>query len=341
MTNYVQSTNFATKDALPSGDPLKIVKGTEINTEFVNIATAVATKADSASPTLTSPTLVAPALGTPTSGNLANCTFPTLNQNTTGTAANVTGTVAVANGGTGANTLTGVVIGNGTSAFTTKTNPSGAFVGTTDTQTLTNKSIDASQLTGNVAAARITTALNASGSASIYACRAWVNFHGIPTAGTYGRTGTLVTIAMTGHGMTTGQVANLTFSAGTGGTATSGSYAVTVIDVDNYTITDSVSGTITGSPSVTRNTFIRASGNVSSITDNGVGDYTVNFATAMQDANYSIAGTARRDTVGNHTMMLAVSQTTGLTAASARIRAQLSGATQAEDSDLVTVVIFR
>ncbi|NBS68902.1 hypothetical protein EBT31_08280 [bacterium] len=32
---------------------------------------------------------------------------------------------------------------------------------------------------------------------------------------------------------------------------------------------------------------IRASGNVSSITDNGVGDYTVNFTTAMSDANYS------------------------------------------------------
>jgi hypothetical protein len=33
---------------------------------------------------------------------------------------------------------------------------------------------------------------------------------------------------------------------------------------------------------------IRASGNVSSITDNGTGDYTVNFTTAMSDANYSI-----------------------------------------------------
>jgi len=53
MSNYVQSTNFATKDALTSGDPLKIVKGTEINTEFVNIAVAVATKADLASPTFT------------------------------------------------------------------------------------------------------------------------------------------------------------------------------------------------------------------------------------------------------------------------------------------------
>ena len=53
MSNYTQSTNFATKDALPSGDPLKIVKGTEINTEFNNIATAVATKADLLSPTFT------------------------------------------------------------------------------------------------------------------------------------------------------------------------------------------------------------------------------------------------------------------------------------------------
>ena len=46
MSNYTKSTNFATKDALPSGDPLKIVKGTEIDTEFNNIATAIATKSD-------------------------------------------------------------------------------------------------------------------------------------------------------------------------------------------------------------------------------------------------------------------------------------------------------
>ena len=53
MSNYTQSTNFATKDALTSGDPLKSVKGTEINTEFVNISVAIATKADLASPTFT------------------------------------------------------------------------------------------------------------------------------------------------------------------------------------------------------------------------------------------------------------------------------------------------
>lgn len=64
MSNYTQSTNFATKDALSSGDPLKIVKGTEINTEFVNISVAIATKADLASPTFTG----SPVLPTGTTG---------------------------------------------------------------------------------------------------------------------------------------------------------------------------------------------------------------------------------------------------------------------------------
>jgi len=41
---------------------------------------------------------------------------------------------------------------------------------------------------------------------------------------------------------------------------------------------------------------IRASGNVSSITDNGTGDYTLNFTTAMSDANYSVAGSANDST---------------------------------------------
>jgi hypothetical protein len=58
--------------------------------------------------------------------------------------------LAVAQGGTGATTLTGVVIGSGTSAFTVKTNPTGAFVGTTDTQTLTNKTLTDPAITGTI-----------------------------------------------------------------------------------------------------------------------------------------------------------------------------------------------
>jgi hypothetical protein len=53
MSDYTKTTNFATKDSLPSGNAAKIVRGTEIDTEYNNIATAMATKANSASPTFT------------------------------------------------------------------------------------------------------------------------------------------------------------------------------------------------------------------------------------------------------------------------------------------------
>ena len=56
MSNYTKTTNFAAKDSLPSGDAAKIVKGTEIDTEFNNIATASATKADAAGAALTGTT---------------------------------------------------------------------------------------------------------------------------------------------------------------------------------------------------------------------------------------------------------------------------------------------
>jgi hypothetical protein len=53
MANYVKTTDFAAKDALTTGNPSKIVKGTEIDSELTAIQTAVATKADLASPTFT------------------------------------------------------------------------------------------------------------------------------------------------------------------------------------------------------------------------------------------------------------------------------------------------
>jgi hypothetical protein len=59
MSNYVKTTNFTAKDSLTSGDPGKVVRGSEIDTEFTNIAIAVATKSDTASPTFTGTVTVA------------------------------------------------------------------------------------------------------------------------------------------------------------------------------------------------------------------------------------------------------------------------------------------
>ena len=59
MANYTVTTNFGAKDSLPSASTGKLIKGTEFTTEFNNIATAIATKADTlttapkASPSLT------------------------------------------------------------------------------------------------------------------------------------------------------------------------------------------------------------------------------------------------------------------------------------------------
>ena len=57
MSNYTKTTNFAAKDSLPSGNAAKIVKGTEIDTEFNNIATASATKANANNAALTGTTV--------------------------------------------------------------------------------------------------------------------------------------------------------------------------------------------------------------------------------------------------------------------------------------------
>jgi len=91
-----------------------------------------------------------------------------------------------------------------------------ATAGSVGTTYLANAGVTNDKLSLTANASNIMTALNASGSAPIYAARAWVNFNG------------------------TGTVA------------------------------------------------IRASGNVTSITDNGTSDYTVNFTTALSDTNYSV-----------------------------------------------------
>jgi hypothetical protein len=136
----------------------------------------------------------------------------------------------------------------------------------------TDRTLTLPDATGTVATAESTLSqFNASGSAPVYACRAWVNFDG------------------------------------------------------------------TGTPA------IRASGNVSSITDNGTGDYTVNFTTAMQDANYAVVGT----TVGvtGTTRSGNVLGHYSLAAGSVGIRTQLGASDtavgSATDLTVNTVAVFR
>jgi hypothetical protein len=65
MSNYIKATNFATKDTLATGNPSKIVKGTEIDAEFTAIASAVSSKANINAPVFTGSVTLP---GAPTTG---------------------------------------------------------------------------------------------------------------------------------------------------------------------------------------------------------------------------------------------------------------------------------
>jgi len=166
MSNYTKSTNFASKDNLSPGNPLKIVKGAEIDTEFNNIQTAVATKTDNASANITGGSITGitdlavadGGTGASTATAALNNLLPTQTGNankylqTDGTnstwdavslsTSDITGTLPVANGGTGVTSSTGtgsVVLSNsptlvtpalGTPASGTATNLTGLPIST-------------------------------------------------------------------------------------------------------------------------------------------------------------------------------------------------------------------
>lgn len=90
MTNYAKLTDFASKDALPTGNAAKIVKGTEIDDEFEVLESVIATKADIASPAFT---------GTPTALTAATTTNTTQLATTAFVQQEITANLATAGAG--------------------------------------------------------------------------------------------------------------------------------------------------------------------------------------------------------------------------------------------------
>ena len=88
---------------------------------------------------------------------------------------------------------------------------------------------------------------------------------------------------------------------------------------------------------------IRASGNVTSITDNGTGDYTVNFTTAMPDVNYSYLGSGRRSSSTQRPVNISQANTATYDSATTSFRfiTFVEAAAAPEDPLAFSVAVFR
>jgi len=218
MSNYSKITDFAAKDSLSTGNPAKIVKGVEIDDELVAISGAVATKADTISPTFT---------GTTTVGDLV-----------VGGTANITGAVDLSGAITvdGASSLQAVTA-TSIVADTLTLDSSIVFEGATEdayetTITVTDPTAD-----------RTITIPNKSGTVALTSDLATTS---ITTAsGTYSAAGSsTVTVSVSSHGLSAGDLVYLDF---TSGTAVDGEFTVaSVINTDSYTVTYGSSITTSG-----------------------------------------------------------------------------------------------
>lgn len=145
------------------------------------------------------------------------------------------------------------------------------------------------------------------------------------TAITTDTSGTLNIVTGSGSGSTAVTVdgsQNLQFNSGYGSVATSYGCRAWV----NFNGTGTVA--------------IRASGNVTSLTDNGTGDYTVNFTTAMPDANYAVVASAQLAAVNNNIVITPGYQTNPTTSA-VRFSTTAGATGGLFDCGFIYVAVFR
>lgn len=250
--------------------------GTGVTTSTGSGSNVLSTSPTITTATLSSPTLVTPALGTPASGTLTNCTgYPS---------SALSGAVSIAQGGTGTTTAfttgsvvfagaSGVYSQNNASFFWDNTNARLGIGNASPTQKLT--------VTGNSIVTGNSYFTDTSYYSYVSGTNAYINFDTNDTLEYQRATNKLVgyiggtaTFAVESSG-------NFQINSGYGSVATAYGCRAWV----NFNGTGTVA--------------IRASGNVSSITDNGTGDYTVNFTNAMPDVNYATTATGCPPTDGD------------------------------------------
>lgn len=214
------------------------------------------------------------------------------------------GTIAVANGGTGA-----------TTAANARTNLGVAYGSTAGTV--------------------------CQGNDSRLGLSAWVNFDGTSTAaitGTYAQSGSTITVTTSvSHGLSAGQRVWLSFTSGTA--TTTGFVVAAVTSATVFTVTAGDSKTTSGNVTATRRT-IRASYNVSSVAYLNTGDYWVNFSSEMTDANYAAIATCG----GTSSAFLIRTYDDGSPRATWAVRvfcASIASGNAAIDPAQVSVAVFR
>ena len=256
MANYTKSTNFTAKDSLLTGNPSKLVRGTEIDIEFNNIATAVATKADTNSPTFT---------GTPAAPTAATGT------STTQIATTAFVNAQIAASGSGSFTdATFEVVDNTDATKKAMFESSGITTATTRTFTFPDKS-------GTLALTQDVGSLNA--------------VNNTTTSGTYSVSASATITITASHAFSIGQEVRVTFTNTSGSSLTAGNFLITgVTGTTAFTINYGSTVTSGGTVLVERYGMIA----VANTTDMSVGTNQIKAVTPklLRD-NTIILGTVR------------------------------------------------